>query len=351
MNEKEIIKYQNDEDERNKVRVERSNRKRRNQRRNRIRPLFSILLIFSILFIGYKTYPFIESFITQFNSDNSKNPATPLPDRENNEETTDLPTTPPVSDEPEAPSHHFPIIESPSGYLFVNESQYDFIKKDDFSPTKAGEVYEKYGTDAPLVLITHKACTESYSNGKSYYYDDSFYSENENVGDIGLLLCTYLNSLGINAIHLNDIYAFGNIYNSSQEYEKSIEATLKQFPSIAYVLCISRDISINKDMSMIKNTILYNDIDVAQLSFISGSSNVSMTEEQLKNANFAFSLAEFINSKTDCLVKKNTISSFELSQNYAPYFLEIDFGSYANSYDEAASCSLIFAELFNSYLN
>ena len=54
MNEKEIIQYQNYEEERNNVRVEKSNRKRQHKRKNRIALIFSFLLIFSILYLKTK---------------------------------------------------------------------------------------------------------------------------------------------------------------------------------------------------------------------------------------------------------------------------------------------------------
>ena len=355
MNENELIKYDSeDELYRNNVRVERSKRKRSKRKRGLLKILFTFLIIGIVIYGGYKSYPYFQELLTKMESENTGNTDTPPTENENEGgntgESDDNPNSAPPTDDNTIPNGHFPIIENQSSYLFSNESQYEFSPIPDFSPIKASEVYAKYGNDAPLVLITHFSSLESYSNGKSYSYDDSFYSELHNIGSIGGLLCSYLNELGINTIHLNEVYASGSIYNSKPEYEKSVEAMLKQFPSITYVFNLSRDVSINKDMSMIKSVLAHNEVKLAQLSFISGSFDNSMSENQAKNASFALSLSSFVNSSIDSFVKKNTISSFPLSQNYNPYFLEIEFGTYANSYNEVKDSSLYFAELLSKYL-
>ena len=244
----------------------------------------------------------------------------------------------------------YSIVENSSNYFFNNESQVDFNPSGDFSPIKASEIYSKYGGDSPLVLITHFSNREAYSNGKSYSVNDNFYSDTSNVGDIGEIFSSELNRLGINTIHLNETYASGSIYNSRSEYEKSLKAALTQFPSITYVINISRDISINKDMSMIKSVISHNEKSLAQLSFISGTNLDSMTDNQIKNADFAASLSAFANESINRFIKQNTVSQFSLSQDYSTFCLEIEFGSYANSFDEAVNSAYCFADLLSEYL-
>ncbi|MBQ7353118.1 MAG: stage II sporulation protein P [Clostridia bacterium] len=356
MNEKEITTYENeDELERNNIRIERSKRTKQKRKAKHIKLFFALFSICLLLYGGYKLYPYFQSitYTPNENQKNEENSDTPLPnlpnDSNNNNNISNENNTP--SNESTIPEGSYPIIEATSSYLFTNESQVEFQIAEDFSTIKANDIYSKYGLDAPLVLITHFSARESYSNGKYYSKDDNFYNDIQNVGMIGEKLSDELNKFGINAIHLNEIYASGSIYNSRGEYEKSLNATLSQFPSICYVINVSRDLSINKDMSMIRGVIEHNEQKLAQISFVSGSSFDTFSENQLKNACFSSSLSSFINSSIDSFVKQSTISNFSLAQDYSPFCIEIEFGSYANSFDEASNSATYFADLFSKYLS
>ena len=355
MDKKEIESYQTeDEIERNNIRIEKSKRKIANRRGTKFKLFFALFFICLLMYGGYKAYPYIQNIIEfsqvedKKNDENNDTPPPNLPNDSTGDNTNN--ESNPPSNEPSIPDGSYPIIETTSSYFFSNESQVDFQMNEDFSPIKSSEIYSKYGFDAPLVLITHFSIRESYSNGTYYSQNDNFYSDIQNVGEIGEKLCNELNALGINAIHLSEIYASGSIYNSRIEYEKSLGDALLRFPSIAYVINISRDISINNDMSMIRGVIEHNENKLAQISFISGSNFDTFSENQLKNACFSSSLSSFINSSIDSFVKQGTISNFALAQDYSPFCIEIEFGSYANSFDEASNSVTYFADLFAKYL-
>ena len=350
MNENEIITYDLDKEfDRNNIKIEKSKRKRK-KKFKKLRVAFSLLIIGLLAYGAFKLYPYLEPKIKDFFTNNSENTDTPPNINEENQENPSTPNEALPNENENQTDNRFQIIEATSSYIFINESQYTFEQSTDFSHIKAYDIYEKYGSDAPLVLITHFSCLESYSDGKGYLPTDEFYSELSNVGDIGATLSLHLNNLGINTIHLNEIYAQGGLYNSKKEYENAVNALLLQYPSISYVLNVSRDVVINKDMSMIKGTVGYEENTLAQLSFISGSFNDTMNENQLKNANLAFSLASYLNSIIDSFVYRNTVSSFPLSQNLTPFCIEVEFGSYANSFEEAENSAIYFAELFTRYL-
>ena len=235
-------------------------------------------------------------------------------------------------------------------YISINESGCEFDFSSEFSPTTLNEIYEKYGNEAPVVLITHSSIKECYSDGVSYSTNDYFYSDKKCVGDIGLLVCEELNSLGINAIHLNELYASGGILNSKAEYEKSLSEALVKYPSISYVFNISRGVKIEDDLTMKKGTISVDGAEHAQLSFTSGTSWDTASQNQTRNVLFAFDFANFANQKQDCFVCENKISRFALSQNVTPTSLNIDIGTYANSYEEASRSGKLLAMLFYEYI-
>ncbi len=236
-------------------------------------------------------------------------------------------------------------------YKATNESgcEFDFSLKPTL--TSLAEIYKKYGNEAPVVLITHSHTRQTYSNGKYYSPSDNFYSDTNTVGDIGEIICQKLNDLGVNAIHLNELYASGSIINSSEEYENSLSDTLKRYPSIAYVFNISRGIYINDDLTMQKSAVDSNNTKLAQISVISGTSWDKASENQVQNVLFGFDLASFINSNVDLLVGENKISRFELCQNISPICANIEIGAFSNSFDEAKQSAIIFSTLFYEYLN
>ena len=248
------------------------------------------------------------------------------------------------------PDGSYQIKQGTSEYKSINESGCEFDFAEVISPPTLSEIYKKYGNEAPVVLITHSNKRESFSNGKYYSQSDNFYSDSENIGEIGALLTSELNSLGINTIHLDELYASGSIINSREEYESSLKSTLKKYPSISYVFNISRGIYINDDLTMQKGLTSYQDSNYAQLNITSGTSWDETNESQTENVLFAFDFASFANKMVSNLVSQNIISRFELSQNITPFVMNIDIGTYANSFSEASDSCKLFATVFYEYL-
>ncbi|MBQ4510844.1 MAG: stage II sporulation protein P, partial [Clostridia bacterium] len=170
------------------------------------------------------------------------------------------------------------IINSVTGLFseINNESSIE-IEADLSNETipKIGDTYEKYGKDAPHILIIHSNCNEAYSNGRYYFTSDSFYSSKSNVGDVGKIICDTLNENHINAIHIDDIFGSGGIFHSRKELESAINEALKKYPSIKIVLDVSRGININDDLSMDKMVAEANEKNAAQISITVGSDNES----------------------------------------------------------------------------
>ncbi len=235
-------------------------------------------------------------------------------------------------------------------YTAINESgcEFDFSVK--FSKVTLSEIRKKYGADSPIVLITHSQRNEAYSNGKSYSTDGPFYSESNNVAELGKIICQRLNAYGIPAIQLNELYASGTIHSSKKEYEKSLQETLARYPSISYVFNISRGISINDDLSMNKSYTTQGNEKVAQISITSGTSWDTASKNQIENVRFAFDFTKFVTRENTNFIKKNTISRYALSQNNEPLCANIDIGEFSNSFEEAKRSAEFFATLLYKYL-
>ena len=308
-----------------------------------LKGVIGFLLTIVLLVGAYFSYPYISLFFAKENSQN-EDPNLSIGKNPPSNETENKPS--------EEKSYDFKINEVVNNeYKITNESSCEI----DFSatPTRilASDTYKKYGKDAPFVLITHFSRNEAYSDGIGYNYDSEFYSTKNNVGDIGAEMCTELNRLGINAIHLNEVYASGGIHNSFSEYESSVKEVLSKYPSIAYVLNLSRGTKINKDMSMDKHIFEKDGKKYATLCLISGTSSSSLSKSQERNILFALDFAKEINNKSSGFVSENVISNFSLVQSFEPICTEIEIGSFACSYEEARESILLLASEFYRYVS
>ena len=233
-----------------------------------------------------------------------------------------------VNEEAFVPENAYKILESFEAFVDVNNEAGVNLDFEAVDLVKANDIYAEYGNEAPCVLIIHRNCLEGYSNGVYYSPSDGFYGYNDNVSDVGKVICNSLNDGGIKSIHIDTVFANGSIFSSKKEYEKALDEALKKYPSISYVIEISRDVSVNKDMTMNKN--VFNE-DYAQIKLTVGSSEDESNNFWNKNLSFAKALAE----QSENLICGITLSSFELSQNIEPVCIRVDVGSYGNTIDEA----------------
>lgn len=352
MEENDIIALENEQRE-SFVLVERNKRRERARFLSYFKRGLVLLLLAGICFGVYKLFPHIKSVWSKMpwanstqNTDTNTDNTPPI---ENN--TTSPPPNQSISTDTKDVTGEYKINSvGTQNYKAVNESGCEFDFSTKYSSKALAEIYGKYGKEAPVVLITHSHIREAYSNGEYYSSDSEFYSDNENVADIGEVICSVLNECGINAIQINELYASGSIYGSQNEYEKAISDALKKYPSIAYVFNVSRGINISDDMTMNKTTVKNGESTCAQISITSGTSWDKATENQNNNVLFAFDFAKYANENINGIIKENKISRFSLSQDFGPIMSNLDIGEYSNSFDEAKSSAEEFAKLLSSYL-
>ena len=286
-----------------------------------------ILGCFALIITNFDSITnFIKSIQTIGSTDNvpiSSNTISTSTDSSNTSQTnTDI-------TESKIPSGAYEIIEKTYVFSEINNETDIVIEPTEFNFKSAEEIYQEYGKEAPVVLIIHSACLEAYSNGVYYSKDSSFYSSTENVRAIGDFISKQLNSLKINSIHIDNVFASGAIISSKAEYEKAVEEALKLYPSIEYVFDISRDTVINDDLTMIKPVTYKNGIKMAQMKISVGSNK----ENELWKDNLCF--ATLLVSQNSELVSDVVLTNFSLSQDIDPISLKIDMGAFSNSFEEA----------------
>lgn len=248
------------------------------------------------------------------------------------------------------PTGAYKITSKTNEYKITNETE---IELSNSTPQLVSpiEIKAKYGSEAPLVLITHFNPSESYSNGKYYTENDDFYSDVDNVASLAELMTKTLNDIGIKALYLDEEYAKGSVFGTLDEYEKSLAKMLERYPSISYVFCISRGIYINDDMTQSREYTSTGGENCAQIRIISGTSGDKMTEAQSENVAFALDFAKFANEKIDSFVAESKIAPFFLAQNVTPLACMIELGTYGSTYDEAKASTVLLSELIFEYLS
>ena len=236
-----------------------------------------------------------------------------------------------------------------TGIMNKTSKDYD-ISHGSFKLITPTNIYAQYGNSAPVVLIIHSIANESYSNGKYYCESDSFHKDTDNVASIGETVAFVLDEYNINALHIKK--TFSDSANSSRaEYEKELIKILAEYPSIKYVIDISRDVEINKDMSMPKHIFESSLGECAQIRLIAGSDFLEKNEYVNENISFMASLQSSIEDRNPELIRSGSISPFPLSQNLAKNSIRVYIGSFANSYSEANNAAILFAECLAKFLN
>ena len=313
--------------------------------------LFSLVVIAIIvlLFNKYKSpiFNFLGiGIITEESSSLTESNGT-----SSNEESTDLSTE--NNTESQLPNASgFPIYAiNGKGTGIMNETSKDYdISHGSFKLITPTNIYAQYGNSAPVVLIVHSIANECYSNGKYYCESDSFYKETENVASVGEVIVKVLDEYNINAIHVSKIFS-SSANSSSAEYEKELIKILAEYPSIKYVIDISRDMEINKDMSMPKHIFESTLGGCAQIKLVTGSDFLQKNEYVNDNISFMTSLQSSIEDRNPELIRPGSISPFPLSQNLAKNSIRVYIGSFANSFNEANNAAILFAECLAKFLN
>lgn len=229
---------------------------------------------------------------------------------------------------------------------FINESAYDtslLLSQQAFP--KASEIYQSYGENAPVVLLTNFSKNEAYYSPNTNGTSLSYYNSVNNVGEIAAYIAEQLNALGINAVHLMLPESDAPLYQQRLEYEQAINDFISANPSIAYVLDVSRAVYLSVNDTPYSVSASTENGYLPSVSFTYGTNADSLSSSRQSSVSFGHSLAQYMNEEA-CFVTSQTVSKYSLSQSFDAICLRVDVGSFACTYDDV----LKSAELFSAYL-
>lgn len=208
----------------------------------------------------------------------------------------------------------------------------------------------------PQVLIMHTHTTESYMLSDSKYYTEEYTSrstDNEkNMVAVGKRVAEILNNAGITTLHATSQHDYPQYNGSYTRSAATVNEYLKKYPTIKVVLDIHRD-AVSSGSDKVKLVTEIEGKKAAQVMLVMGSQTGSVTSypNWKENLKLALRLQQTIENKYPTLARPLSLVASRYNQNLTTGSLLLEFGTDANTLEEACySAELVgnaLAELLN----
>lgn len=208
----------------------------------------------------------------------------------------------------------------------------------------------------PQVLIIHTHTTESFmTNDNEYYTEDDkprSTDNSKNMVKIGKIIEEKLNANGIKTIHDTTKHDYPEYTGSYGRAATTINSYLKKYPSIKIVLDLHRD-SVSAEEGKAKLVTEINGKKAAQVMLVMGSQTGTITGHPnwKENLSLAFKLQQTIEVKYPTLARPLMLASKKYNQSLTKGSLLIEFGTEANTLQEACYSAELVADSLVSLLN
>lgn len=209
----------------------------------------------------------------------------------------------------------------------------------------------------PEVLIIHTHGSEAYTDeGDISYPADSgmrSYDITENVVAVGSAITERLMSLGVNTLHLTEMFDRESYYNSYNRSLEAVKQALAEYPSIRYIIDVHRDAAadVNKGIAY-KPVTEIGGKKCAQLMLVVGTDYLGASHPHWQNnLSAALKLNELLSEISPSLVRPINLRGASFNQQYSTGFLLLEAGSCANTLDEAVRSGEYFADCLAELIN
>lgn len=211
-------------------------------------------------------------------------------------------------------------------------------------------------TAEPIVLIYHTHTTEAYETLDRGYYSNTFGTRSSdpatNMVRVGDALCERLSAAGYTVIHDREIHdtSYTGSYGRSRE---AIENYKKQYPGLQVIIDVHRDGIKNSDGTKTKPVTTINGKKSAQIMIIAGCQDGPVTEFPgwQDNLNFAVQLQKHAEDLYPTLMRPIFFSPRKYNMDTSPCGVLLEFGSDANTLDEAVYAGALMGDALASLLN
>ena len=198
----------------------------------------------------------------------------------------------------------------------------------------------------PQVLIVHTHGSESYNP------DTRSEDISNNMIRVGDEMAKVFEEQGIGVIHSQIMHDIPQYNNSYRKALNTIEATLKEHPSIQVVLDVHRDAMTNSNDEIYK---VVTDVDgekVAQVMLVVGTNQMGLPNDHWQeNLKFAMKCQEAINQSYPGLTRPIDLRQERFNMHATLGSLIIEVGTHGNTLEEAVKAGAYTAEAISKVLN
>ncbi len=216
--------------------------------------------------------------------------------------------------------------------------------------------YGNITKDEPYILVYHTHTTEGYELLDKGWYSEDYNSRTKdsakNMVRVGEELVKYLEEAGFKVIHDKSIYdsSYNGAYSRSLV---SVEKYLEQYPSIVLTLDVHRDAIHYDSGTKCKPTAVINGKKAAQVMIISGCEGDGVEDfpKWKNNLIFALSLQNAVSERYSGLMRPVFFCNRKYNMNVTPCSLLLEFGTDANTLEEAVYSAALVGESLGRMLN
>ncbi len=216
--------------------------------------------------------------------------------------------------------------------------------------------YKKITKDKPYILVYHTHTTECYELLDKGWYSDSYNSRTEdekrNMVRVGDEVVKYLEMAGFKVIHDKTIY--DKSYNGAYDRSRvNVAKYLEKYPSIQITLDVHRDAIHYDGGTKSKPTAEIMGKKAAQVMIISGceGDGVENFPEWKKNLTFAVALQSEVQEQYSGLMRPIFFCNRKYNMNVTPCSLLLEFGTDANTLEEAVYSAALVGKAMGDMLN
>lgn len=195
---------------------------------------------------------------------------------------------------------------------------------------------------SPTVLVYHTHATEGYASCEKTSFRT--YEEDSNMIAVGEVFCSALDSLGIETLHMKELFDGESWSESYENSHSAVLSALEKYPTIRYVFDLHRDCIGDESSGYISTTTEIYEKKVAQMMIVCGTDEGGSAHTQWRdNLSFALSLQKDIWQSHKSLMRPINLRRASFYQDTSPAALLLECGTCANTLEEAKRGAVIFA--------
>ena len=211
--------------------------------------------------------------------------------------------------------------------------------------------------EEPQVLIMHTHTTETFMQQNEKFYTKDFKSRttdnNKNMAKIGSIVAEKLNAAGIKTLHDTTKHDYPEYTGSYGRSAKTVQSYLDKYKGIKIVLDLHRDAVTSGESDKVKLSTEINGKKAAQVMLVMGSQSGSITNHPnwQENLKLALKLQQMLEVKYPTLARPLSLMPKRYNQSLSTGSLLIEFGTDANTLEEACYSAELVADALISLLN